>query len=72
MNFVKGFHVMKTRQQIALAALFATTLISANVIAAGNDAKNQGYLIDGSGGSIVTSGTGLCWHTSDWTPGAGG
>ena len=33
------------------------------------DSKNQGYLVDTYGNSIVTSSnTGLCWRTSDWTP----
>lgn len=59
---------MKPRQQIALATLLATTLMTADAFAADNDAKNQGYLVDGTDGSIVTSGSGLCWHTSDWTP----
>ena len=31
--------------------------------------KNQGYLVDTYGNSIVIStNTGLCWRTSDWTP----
>ena len=33
------------------------------------DSKNQGYLVDSYGNGITTSSnTGLCWHSSDWTP----
>lgn len=56
---------MKTITKFALAAFAATALFP--VAALAQDAKNQGYLIDSSG-SIVTNATGLCWHTSDWTP----
>ncbi|HET9405374.1 MAG TPA: OmpA family protein [Burkholderiales bacterium] len=38
------------------------------VLALAQDSKNQGYLVDTFGNNITTSGTGLCWHTSDWTP----
>ena len=51
------------------------TLIFAGVAAAlssgislAQDTRNQGYLVDTFGNQITTSGTGLCWHTSDWTP----
>lgn len=38
-------------------------------ISVAQDARNQGYLVDTFGNSIVTSSnTGLCWRTSDWTP----
>jgi OOP family OmpA-OmpF porin len=51
------------------------TLIFAAVVAAllpgtaiAQDSKNQGYIVDTYGNSIVPSpGTGLCWHSSDWT-----
>ena len=56
---------MKSLSKIVCAALAATALIPAAALAA--DTRYQGYLVDSSG-SIVTSGSGLCWHTSDWTP----
>ena len=31
------------------------------------NSKNQGYLVD-QNFNVVTSGVGLCWRTSDWTP----
>ena len=37
-------------------------------IAMAQDTKNQGYLIWGANSDVVTSGYGLCWRTSDWTP----
>jgi OOP family OmpA-OmpF porin len=36
-------------------------------IASANEINKDGYLIDSSG-AVVRSGTGLCWHTSSWTP----
>lgn len=56
---------MKPITKFMVAAFAATTLSPA--VAMAMDSKNQGYLIDTSG-DIVRSGTGLCWHTSDWTP----
>ena len=36
------------------------------------DSKNHGYLVDADRDpNVVMSGTGLCWHTSAWTPGQG-
>ncbi len=35
--------------------------------ASAQDTRNQGYLVD-QNYNVVTSGTGLCWRTSDWTP----
>lgn len=56
---------MKPRTRFAIAACAATALLPALALA--QDSRNQGYLVDTSG-QIVRSGTGLCWHTSDWTP----
>jgi len=56
---------MKTLKKIAIAALVATTLIPAIVMA--QDSPNQGYLVQSDGGT-VSSGSNLCWHDSDWTP----
>lgn len=56
---------MKPITRFVIAAFAATALTPAIVM--GQDARNQGYLVDTSG-SIVTSGTGLCWRDSDWTP----
>ncbi|MCX7173380.1 MAG: OmpA family protein [Proteobacteria bacterium] len=58
---------MKPMTKFMIAAFAATTLSPAFVMAQTQDSKNQGYLLDTSG-NIVRSGTGLCWHTSDWTP----
>ena len=49
-----------------VAAIAAMMLLPAMV--QGADSKNQGYLVDTIDNSIVMSGAGLCWHTSDWTP----
>ena len=59
---------MKPITNFVLAALVASTLIPAAVMAAGPDSKNQGYLVDNNGSAVVTSGFGLCWRDSDWTP----
>jgi OOP family OmpA-OmpF porin len=57
---------MKTKIKPMVAAFAAILLLPAMAQAA--DSKNQGYLVNGSDSDIVMSGTGLCWHTSDWTP----
>ena len=36
-------------------------------LASAQDTRNQGYLVD-QNYSVIMSGTGLCWRTSDWTP----
>ncbi|HEV2609953.1 MAG TPA: OmpA family protein [Noviherbaspirillum sp.] len=59
---------MKPMTQLIIAAFAAATLIPAAAMAQATDTKNQGYLVDNHGGSIVMSGTGLCWRDSDWTP----
>lgn len=56
---------MKPMTRYVLAAFAATALIPATVLA--EDSKNQGYLVD-TRGNIATSGTGLCWRDSEWTP----
>lgn len=58
---------MKTIQGLLLTAFAATTLLPMAAMAQTPDTKNQGYLQDNASG-FVTSGTGLCWRTSDWTP----
>lgn len=57
---------MKTIMKPMVAAIAAMLLLP--VIALAADSKNQGYLVNGNDNDIVMSGTGLCWHTSDWTP----
>ncbi len=52
---------MKKSVFLPLAAIFCAVL-SAPAISA-----PQGYVVDSSG-NIVRSGTGLCWHTIEWTP----
>ena len=56
---------MKKISEFIFSAITAAILIPATTLA--QDTKNQGYLVDSSG-NIVMSGTGLCWHDSDWTP----
>jgi OOP family OmpA-OmpF porin len=58
---------MKTNTKFGMAALAATSLLSASVMAQTKDATNQGYVVDARG-EIARSGSGLCWHTVDWTP----
>lgn len=53
---------MKLITKLVIAA-FAATATSA--MAEVPDTKNQGYLVNNNG--FVMSGTGLCWHSSDWT-----
>ncbi len=57
---------MKTSQIMLLSAVALATL-SISGIAGADEINKQGYMTD-SRGDIVRSGTGLCWHTSDWTP----
>jgi OOP family OmpA-OmpF porin len=59
---------MKPITRFVIAAFAATTLIPAAVMAQSQDTTNQGYLVDTRGNAIVTSGFGLCWRDSDWTP----
>lgn len=61
---------MKTIQGLLITALAATTLLPMAAMAQTQDTKNPGYLMDNASGP-VTSGTGLCWHTSEWTPAQG-
>lgn len=61
---------MKTIQGLLITAFAATTLLPMAAMAQTQDTKNQGYLQDSASG-FVTSGTGLCWHTSEWTPARG-
>lgn len=58
---------MKPTKRMVVAALSATTLMPLIVFAAGQDTKYQGYVVNGNGGGLVRSGTGLCWRDSDWT-----
>ncbi len=57
---------MKPITRFITAAFAATTLIPA--IAMAQDSNNQGYLVEANSSTIIKSGFGLCWHTSDWTP----
>jgi len=59
---------MRPSTKFVIAIFAATALIPVTVMAEVHDSKNQGYLIDTEGGSIIMSGTGLCWRDSDWTP----
>ncbi len=58
---------MKPFTKLITAAIAAAALIPATALADAQATRNQGYLVD-TRGEIVRSGTGLCWHTSDWTP----
>jgi OmpA-OmpF porin, OOP family len=59
---------MKTMTKMVLAAFTAVALIPAIAVSAPIESKNQGYLVDSNGSGVVMSGTGLCWHSSEWTP----
>ena len=57
---------MTATRTLIFAAVVGIFLLPGTVIA--QDSKNQGYIVDTYGNSIVPSpGTGLCWHSSDWT-----
>lgn len=60
---IKGI-IMKKTAHFSLAAI-CSAMLSTSAISA--PPSPPGYLVDSSG-HIVMSGTGLCWHTSDWTP----
>jgi OOP family OmpA-OmpF porin len=32
------------------------------------DTKNQGYIVDSNSNIVTSPTTGLCWHSSEWTP----
>lgn len=57
---------MKLRTQLILAAFTVTVAAPLSAMAANQESKNQGYLVDTTDSAIVMSGTGLCWHTSAW------
>jgi OOP family OmpA-OmpF porin len=52
----------------ALAAILGVAALFPALTMAQVNSKNQGYLIWGANSDVVTSGFGLCWRTSDWTP----
>jgi OOP family OmpA-OmpF porin len=52
----------------ALAAILSVAALFPALTMAQVSSKNQGYLIWGANSDVVTSGFGLCWRTSDWTP----
>jgi OmpA-OmpF porin, OOP family len=57
--------IMNATRTLILAGIAAALLPGGSLA---QDSDNQGYLVDSYGNNIVTSGTGLCWRTSDWTP----
>jgi len=57
---------MQTISKFMFSAVVATLLIPAAALA--QDTKNQGYLVDASGGIVMNGTNTLCWHTSEWTP----
>src|SRR5262245_58814176 len=64
---------MNSALRITLVGLAAAgTLLSVSASAMkhemGTSAKNQGYLMDSSGGIVRAAGAGVCVRTSDWTP----
>ena len=64
---------MNSALRITLVGLAAaSTLLSVSASAAkhdmGSSAKNQGYLLDSSGGIVRAVGGTVCVRTSDWTP----
>lgn len=58
---------MKLITQLLFTSMMSAALLPMTAMAQTTDSKNQGYLVD-SRSEIVMSGSGLCWHTSDWTP----
>ena len=58
---------MNSASRPALAAIIGVAVLFPAVTLAQINSKNQGYLVD-QNFNVVTSGTGLCWRTSDWTP----
>lgn len=58
--------MMKTHAQSRFVWLTLAAVLAAPTAVLAQDTRNQGYLVDGSG-NIVTSGSNLCWHTSEWT-----
>jgi OmpA-OmpF porin, OOP family len=57
---------MKLKTQLILAAFAVSVAAPLSVMAANQESKNQGYLVAAPDSAIVTSGSGLCWHTSAW------
>jgi OOP family OmpA-OmpF porin len=57
---------MKSLMPLIVGALAVTALIP--FAASGQDARNQGYLLDQNGDIVTSPTTGLCWRDSDWTP----
>ena len=58
---------MNSAFRSALAIAVGVAALLPAVTMAQVNGKNQGYLVD-QNFNVVTSGTGLCWRTSDWTP----
>lgn len=50
-----------------MISLLAVASVSLTGMSYADELTKQGYLLD-SRGDVVRSGTGLCWHTSSWTP----
>ncbi|MDQ9169401.1 OmpA family protein [Oxalobacteraceae bacterium R-40] len=57
---------MKLKTQLILAAFAVSIAAPLSVMAANQESKNQGYLVAAPDSAIVTSGYGLCWHSSAW------
>jgi len=57
---------MKT-SQIMLLNAFTLAVLAMSGTASANETNKEGYVLD-TRGAIVMSGTGLCVHTSRWTP----
>ena len=58
---------MDSAFKTALAIVVGVAALLPAVTTAQVNGKNEGYLVD-QNFNIVTSGTGLCWRTSAWTP----
>jgi OOP family OmpA-OmpF porin len=54
-------------KSMKLATLAATALLALSFGPVASAATNNGYVFSSSS-DVVTSGTGLCWRTSAWTP----
>ncbi len=55
-------NILSTKEMVLLTAGLMLATMTMDAVA-----ENSGYVTDARG-SVVRSGTGLCWHTSAWTP----
>lgn len=60
--------LLKKQTALAILCTFGLGLsVASGVASAQTNMAKEGYLTD-QRGNVVRSGSGLCWHTSSWTP----